>query len=135
ERAHGVLEHHRDLAPESAKAALGQADQVAAAIADAAGLDRRQADDGARDGSLAGAALADQGEGLPLPEGEGDAADRVDERIADALRQRPEARHGAKADAQVLDLKQGGHWPSPSVLRPGDGRSPGAPRRARRTAA
>ena len=88
ERLHGaarrqardrILEHHRDFAMIGAIRHPAPRERVLAGEFDVARGDRRQADDGARQGRLAGAALADDGKVVPRRDIEGDVEHGIDD--------------------------------------------------------
>lgn len=78
ERRRRILRHQPDLRPaDTAERPIRPSGDVEVAEPDAAALDpsalRQQAEEGVRRGGLAGARLADQGERLPLGDGEREA--------------------------------------------------------------
>src|SRR5204863_6510227 len=118
ERAEGILKDHLDLGPQRQQLALRQGREIddlarSRTIEDLAAGRIDRAQDAARGGGLAAAALADQAERLALLEDEVDAvdgADMADHRLEESARDREEFLQAADLEQRVAHAGSAMSW-------------------------
>ena len=106
---HWILEHHGHLAAIAGNRSPALEQRLPAVEANAAGLHRHEADDGAAERALARTALADEGEGGAGGDGEGHVEHGIEEAVFHADQARLDRPQQREADVEIADLEERAH--------------------------